>query len=208
MIESALRTSSNPETIEFIVYRDTDDSSMKNFSHSNVKILTGPKASISKMTNKCYSESTGTILMYAADDIVFKTDNWDKLILDTIESDKLYFFLLHGDDLGQMSKKIATHGFVSRTITERLGYLLPPYFHADFCDTWITSIAIHSNSRIQLRNLIIEHLHPSWGKAENDETYMARIREKKFWKEYSKYQILLPLRVWETLKIRYYKFFK
>jgi hypothetical protein len=208
MIESALSTASHPADIEFIVYTDTDDVTMEDFYHTNAKMLTGQKTSISKMTNKCYAESTGKILMYAADDIVFKTKDWDAMILDTVAKNKLDFFLLHGDDLGQKSKKIATHGFVSRSFTERLGYLLPPYFYADFCDTWITSIADHSNSRIHLKSLIIEHLHPSWGKAEFDETYLARIKEKRFWKEYLKYQFLLPLRLWEISKIRYYKFLR
>ena len=205
MIESALQTSNAPESIEFIVYADSDDSSMKNFSQLNTRIIFGPKMSISRMTNTCYKNATGDILMYAADDIVFRTDSWDTKIIEAVKSANSDYLLVHGDDLGQKSKKIATHGFVSRKFADCLGYLLPPYFYADFCDTWLTSIANHSKSRIELKDLIIEHLHPSWGKANIDETYLARTREKRFWKEYLKYQIYMPLRLSEILKIKLYK---
>lgn len=202
MIESALQTSSTPESIEFIVYADSDDVSMKNFAQLNTRIIFGSKMSISRMTNTCYQNSKGNILMYAADDIIFKTDLWDTMVLETTKTIDSNYFLIHGDDLGQTSNKIATHGFVSREFADRLGYLLPPYFYADFCDTWLTSVAKYSKSRVELKDLIIEHLHPSWGKAHMDETYLARIRERRFWREYLKYQALLPLRLWEIVKIK------
>ena len=201
MIESALQNSSSPESIEFIVYTDADDQTMKNFKQSNTKIFVGPKMSVSKMTNICYQNSRGSILMYAADDIVFRTNLWNTKILETIDKLDSEYFLIHGDDLGQKSNKIATHGFVSREFAKQLGYLLPPYFYADFCDTWLTSIARYSNSRIYLEDLIIEHLHPSWGKASFDDTYLDRKRKKRFWKEFLKFQLFLPLRLWEILKI-------
>ena len=62
MIQSALETCNVPESIEFIVYADSDDVSMENFSQSNTRIIFGPKMSISRMTNTCYKNATGVSL--------------------------------------------------------------------------------------------------------------------------------------------------
>ena len=143
--------------------------------------------------------------MYAADDVLFRTVYWDSLIQEAITSSESQYWLIYGDDLGQTSNKIATHGFVSRELAELLGYLLPPYFSAEFCDTWLTSITRLSGTQIKLSDLVIEHMHPDWNKAALDTTYLERDFKLNFPLLWVKYTAFLPLRLIEATKIYFYK---
>ena len=176
MIDSAIKTASNLHEVEFLVYADLDDESMSNFSHPWTTVHKGKTRTISEMTNYLAAQCNGMLIMYAADDVVFRTAGWDKMVQE--EYRKYRICLIHGDDLGQNSDKIATHGFISRELYEILGYVLTEKFKADFCDTWLTYVCTKSNVRIFLKNLTIEHLHPVWGKAPMDATYRSTSRIK------------------------------
>ena len=202
MINSALDLASDPRSIEFIIYVDADDVTMEKFHHPQALLIVGQRKGISEMTNVAFSKSSGQILMYAADDIVFKTNGWDNLIRRTATLTYSQRWLIHGSDLGQPIDKIATHGFVSRAFAESLGYLLPPYFNADFCDTWLTDVADMAGVRISIASLEIEHLHPTWGKAPIDDTYKHRVATQNFWKEFLRYKFLYLKRRTEAKKIR------
>ena len=173
MIESSLDLAKNSQGIEFLIYADDDDLSMANFSHPLATVLRGKRQAISKMTNLLASISQGSLIMYAADDIIFRTKNWDSMVLEHYASSEHKICLIHGEDLGQDAIKIATHGFISRDLYKLLGYILPNYFKADFCDTWMTEICAKSGTRMFDPNLIIEHMHPTWGKARIDDTYRS-----------------------------------
>jgi hypothetical protein len=179
MINSAIETATFPELLEFCLYLDENEAYVPSFMQSAKLIVTrGPSLPTSLMTNIAYSASHGEILMYSADDIIFRTQDWDQIVRKTFEKITDGIGLIYGDDLGQDSMKIATHGFVSRTWVNELGYLLPGYFESEFCDTWITNLARKTDRLIFLPNLIIEHMHPAWGKAELDETY--EYRQKRY----------------------------
>ena len=190
MIQSALKMASDPRAVEFLIYVDFDDETMKKFHHPQAQLIVGQRKGISEMTNVAFSKSSGHILMYAADDIVFRTKGWDTLVQNAAKKTSSPVWLIHGTDLGQPITRIATHGFVSRPFADALGYLLPPYFKADFCDTWLTDVADMAGVRISIASLEIEHVHPIWGKAKTDETYQHRAETQNFWKEFVRYKLL------------------
>jgi hypothetical protein len=183
MINSAIETATFPEFLEFCLYLDENEVYIPSLlKPANLVITRGPSLPTSLMTNIAYSVSHGEILMYSADDIVFRTQDWDQIVRETFEKIADGIGLIYGDDLGQDSRKIATHGFVSRRWVSELGYLLPGYFESEFCDTWVTNLARKTGRLIFLPNLIIEHMHPAWGKAELDETYEYRQRRYSHFK--------------------------
>ena len=203
MIKTATELATDAKGIEFLIYVDEDDLTMVDFSHPNATILRGERLTISKMTNLLASISQGNLIMYAADDIIFRTKNWDSIVLQHYNNSAHKICLIHGDDLGQDSNKIATHGFVSRDLYNLLGYLLPTYFRADFCDTWMTEICVKSGTRSFVPNLIIEHIHPAWGKADIDETYRST-KLSYYLMNLFLYKILWGIRNSTTRKIRNY----
>jgi hypothetical protein len=203
MIESSLNLAESTEGIEFLIYADDDDLSMTKFSHPSATVLRGKRQTISTMTNLLASVSRGSLIMYAADDIIFRTENWDSLVLEHYANSVHKICLIHGEDLGQDANKIATHGFISRDLYKLLGYILPNFFKADFCDTWMTEICVQSGTRSFDPNLIIEHMHPAWGKAPIDDTYRST-KISFYFLNLIRYQILWRNRKKTIRKIKNY----
>ena len=199
MINSALKQSSGKNVIEFCVYLDSRDSlDLKRIigTNYNIKIFKGPRLPTSSMTNFMYSQSSGEILMYAADDILFKTQDWDSIVAEILINPRTEPRVLMTNDLSITKGKNATHAFVSRAFCEVLDYLLPPYFESEFCDTWITEIAQKSKTLVYREDLIVEHMHHLWGKANVDETYIYRKSR------YRHYELLLYYKIMRYMRKR------
>jgi hypothetical protein len=195
MIESAIGLAANPNEIEFCIYLDINDlfdSSM--FPKANIRIFKGPSLPTSTMTNFMYSQAQGEILMYAADDIVFLSENWDDIVKSELKNPLSTAKLLATNDLSPNSPRIATHGFVSRYMASVLQYLLPPYFESEFCDTWLTTISRKSRTFSYRHDLVIEHRHPNWGKASLDDTYISRKKRYQHIRLFLQFLLLTPLR--------------
>jgi hypothetical protein len=144
---------------------------------------------VSLLTNFLFAQSSGSIIMYAADDIIFRTQNWDRLVEDSLTIPGKW--LVHTNDLSRNTGRIATHGFVLREYSENLGYLIPPYFEALFCDTYITWLARKSDGEIYLKDVQIEHMHPDWGKSAHDSTYERRKKRLNFFYEFLKFHLCI-----------------
>jgi glycosyltransferase involved in cell wall biosynthesis len=156
---------------EVVVYMDDDDET--ELPATGLKIIRGPRKTLSDCWNDCAKAATGDILMFAGDDIVFKTKGWDRMVINTFESHPDKFIFVHGDD-GHWGNQFGTHGFIHRKWYEAVGYLLPPYFVSDYGDTWLNDMANLLRRRVYL-NFVTEHLHPAWGKADLDQTHKERL---------------------------------
>lgn len=84
------------------------------------------------------------------------------------------------NDLGNsrvIAGRHATHFLVSRpytklgTVDER-GKLLHEGYHHNFVDNEFVSTAKHRHAWAHAGDAIVEHLHPHWGKSDNDATYV------------------------------------
>ena len=177
LLESVLATTEDAPHIIF--YIDEDDQVSINRASEmmendqKVGYVLGPRITLSECWNKCAKAATGDILMFAGDDIVFKTKGWDRMVINTFESHPDKYIFVHGDD-GHWGNQFGTHGFIHRKWYETVGYLLPPYFVSDYGDTWINDMSNLLRRRVYL-NFVTEHLHPAWGKAEMDQTHRERL---------------------------------
>jgi hypothetical protein len=187
LCQSAYSTAKEKDDIEIVFYVDKDDKEskakaeeLKSKDEYNIKFLTGKRIVLSNMWNECYKIATGPIYQHAGDDIVHRTRYWDNYIRKEFEKypDKILF--VYGRDGIVDSDELGTHGFIHKNWIETVGYFVPPYFSADYNDTWLTDLAKRINRLVYLPDLYIEHLHFSVGKAELDETYKdQRARRKR-----------------------------
>lgn len=172
LVDSVFLTADNPNQIEFIFYIDKDDGESKNYLTNiyNSTTIIGDRILMSNMWNKCYSVANSNIFMHCGDDIIFRTKGWDSSILKTFEKydDKIIF--VHGNDCIQ-GNRLGTHGFLHRNWVKTIGYFTPPYFSADYNDTWLTDVSNIINRRIYLPEIFTEHMHFIAGKSNLDETY-------------------------------------
>lgn len=202
MLESLLATSDVPP--EVILYIDDDDKSYIEYATDNLEsvyhkypgvmkdVLRGPRITLSDCWNKCAEAATGNILMVGSDDIIFRTKGWDSLVRDVFAKSDDKILMAFGDD-GAWHERFATHPIIHRKWYEAIGYVTPPHFSGDYCDTWINDIAVSLGRRIYLP-FVNEHMHPIWGKGQGDSTYSEKADRAKNDNVEQKYHELLPQR--------------
>lgn len=183
LVDSALRTADEPSKIEFLFYVDEDDATFKiDFKkNTRIKVVVGPRTWISLAHNVLYTHSSGEILMYGADDIVFKTAGWDKSIKDTFNNMSDKICLVYANDGVDQSQSIARHGFIHRRWFNITGSAFPSLRNVPI-DLWCTEIANKINRLRYLDDVLIEHVHFRQGKkAQIDQTYIDAIGRAKSW---------------------------
>tara|TARA_R100001443_G_scaffold116647_1_gene137733 strand:- start:814 stop:1515 length:702 start_codon:yes stop_codon:yes gene_type:complete len=183
LYRSAFSTCSDDKNIEIIFALDNDDSESieKYFDLSSERtkavLCERLDGNLSKMWNRCHAIADGEIFMHCGDDLRFKTDGWDELVLEEFNKYEDKIVLVYGDD-GIRKDDLATHGFVHKNWVDTIGYFLPPYFSSDKNDVWLTDVA-RRTGRLNKIDIYTEHLHPSVGKHCWDETHNERIERGK-----------------------------
>lgn len=202
LIISALETASSPELIEFVFYVDEDDLETRDFlkDKNNINTIGGERIVLSQMWNECSKVASSDIMMHCGDDIIFKTKDWDLKVIDAFNSfeDKVAF--VHGND-GYWEDRLGTHGFLHKNWVQTVGYFVPPYFSSDFNDTWLTEVSNMVNRKIYLPDLLTEHMHPAFGKAEWDLTHQERLQRHKRDNPEALYNSLLTQRKEDATKL-------
>jgi hypothetical protein len=178
MLDSVLVLADGP--VEVVFYVDDDDQptidlmvELANDSYPIVPVI-GPRILMSEMWNRCAEHATYDILGLSDDDVVYRTNNWDTLIMDAFSQYPDNIVMVHGRD-GIHDALFGTHPFIHRKWMETTGYYAPPYFSSDFNDTWLNDVANMLNRRHYIEALYTEHMHPVAGKAEWDNTYRERM---------------------------------
>ena len=175
MWKSALDTASNPDGLELVLYIDYDDEATHKFLECNLPealvIRSNPdKPEIySNLHNICCKHAKFDIVMGCADDVIFRTNGWDTAVIDEFNKldDKIGF--VYPND-GHHGENLGTHGFFHKNWFNALGYISPPIFSVDYSDNYIMNIASAINRIIYLPNVLVEHMHLTFGKSEFDST--------------------------------------
>lgn len=175
MWDSALDTAYEPEKLELVLYIDYDDRDTIDFVTSNIQqsvIIISDKHNpqiYSNLHNICCTKSNADVIFSCADDLIFRSKDWDRIILEKFNTvnDKIAF--LFGND-GHWGSKFGTHGFFHKNWFNTLGYLSPPLFTVDYSDNYINDIAKAIDRSFYMENIFIEHMHWTFGKMEFDQT--------------------------------------
>jgi hypothetical protein len=105
------------------------------------------------------------ILGFVGDDHRFRTVGWDRRVREELR----HGGLAYGNDLGR--PELPTQVFISSAIVEALGWMcLPGARHLYLDDTW-RELGARSGCLHYMEDVIIEHMHPVYGKAESDAGY-------------------------------------
>lgn len=178
MVESAARTS--VVGVEVVAYLDDDDpyagAYRKALYPLPTRFVVGERCTLSDTWNRAAEQAAGDILMMAADDLRFRTLRWNV----TVEGCMRGLFpdgigVLYGRD-GHADRRMATHPFVGRRWTQVVGRFTAPYFCADYVDLWFHDVATRVDRLAYLPGVLVEHMHPSFGKGEWDETHEQRLK--------------------------------
>lgn len=156
-------------------------------THGPVIQIQGDNIWNTKAWNECAQAARGPIYMQASDDLVFRTPAWDARIVEAFESVPDRIALVHcadgswhdtarlrGYGPGERVETFAAHVILHQHWLDAVGYLVPPFLVSDHCDTWVNELADLLGRRVFLEDVLVEHMHPVWGKREYDDTDRVR----------------------------------
>jgi hypothetical protein len=121
-------------------------------------------------SNKLALSLQSEIIGWSADDQIFRTDGWDQRVIDSFEDPSVGFVFTN--DLHYGAEK-AVNIYTRREIIETLGWFLYPNLQHLYVDNVWVELGLASQSLVFLEDVIVEHMHPVYGKAENDAQYIA-----------------------------------
>jgi hypothetical protein len=108
-------------------------------------------------------------IMWCGDDHVPRSKGWDKAYADKL--DELKLGIVYGNDL-VMGEAIATQLCMTRNIPEALGYAVPEGFVHLYIDNYFMELGRSIDKLVYMPDVIIQHMHPCAGTAEEDLTYI------------------------------------
>lgn len=181
LLDSIRNTVKSTENIVIYFYIDDDDvqtldaqeQMKKDFSELNIVFNVGPRIVLSCAWNELWRISDSEIIMHAGDDIVFKSQDWDAIVINEFEKVDDRVLMVFGRD-GINDEKLATHSFTSREVTKLKGWFVPPYFKALYNDTWLDFIYKKINRAKFVPEIFTDHLHFSKYPELTDSTYTER----------------------------------
>lgn len=124
---------------------------------------------------------------FMGDDHRPRTEHWDYKFIQELEA---YTSIAYGNDLIQ-GVNLPTAVFMTSDIVETLGYMAPPELTHLYLDNFWKDLGEKLEIITYHDKIIIEHLHPSVGKAEWDEQYKEVNAMEMYNKDctaYSKYK--------------------
>lgn len=142
---SVLETVSNPNDIEFIIYRDNDDNSIYEYI-GNYKEIRGERIYCDASFNECQKVATGPLYLFAADDMVFESKAWDDLIVKTFEEskDKIIFVFLRDHKANSCYGSL---GCLHKNWIDTVGFFFNPKL-VRRGDVWINQLAKNIGRRV------------------------------------------------------------
>lgn len=202
MIDSARATAAGP--VEVVARLDDDDPALQQYEEKLIgraSMIVGPRTVLSIYWNECWERAAGPVFHHAGDDLIYRTDGWDRLVLDAFAACEDRIVFVYGRD-GYQDERLGTHGFLHQRWTDAVGYFVPPHFSSDFNDVWITEVARKIGRARYLPEMFIEHMHPVAGKGEWDLTHRERLARHKQDRPQLLYRRLAQKRERDARKLR------
>jgi hypothetical protein len=127
---------------------------------------------LGKMWNICVKESDEEIISMIGDDMVFKTEGWDEMILEEFSKNKLpadKIKAVHCND-DCHGEKLAVNLFCHRQFFDIMGQFMREEFKINWVDQWLHQL-FNTFGRLKYRgDIMIEHRHWVLGKDKRDRT--------------------------------------
>lgn len=174
MMESAVKTARNK--FEVLAYVDEDDPCRDDYEATWANVLVGPRINLGPSYEVLRKKTDADILMMGADDLLFRTKNWDLLVEAATPKDLIS--VVSFEDGGNFGSKEDGHPFIGRGFIEAIGCITSPNLGHSCIDNWVVEIAKKAGCFRRL-DLLIEHIHPKYRKAEWDQTYKDNSKDQK-----------------------------
>jgi hypothetical protein len=183
-----LRMADHPERVEHLFAADYNDETAEVFVRFPTAFLTGDGGPVAAW-NAAAAASRGDVLLQLSDDWKpFR--GWDTAILAAIGDTSKPAVLAISD--GHRTDDLLCMAILTRARYADQGYLFHPEFFSMFSDNHFTDQAYADGVVIDAKDIVIEHMHPAFGKGEMDETYARSNAPENYAAGLATYQRLKP----------------
>lgn len=165
LLKSIAKTTSDIDKIEVVLYLDEDDVDSQQIDYPGVPLvkIIGNDKNMGAITNKCYDESHGKLIMLINDDMIFSTKNWDDKIIAEFANFPDSIALIYGNDL-YYGKRVPTFPILSRIACEIMGHVCPVEYKKHCIDPHLFDIFsrladLGHNRLVYLSKVVFEHMH-------------------------------------------------
>ena len=148
---------------------DDDDPALDAYPrYPGVEYEVGPRVGHAQSLNRCALAHAGTvrIIGQVGDDHRFRTPWWDRQVSRALWATGIAY----GDDLYQ-GVALPTAVWMTSDIVRALGQFCPTTLWHLYVDNYWRDLGVGAGVLRYLPGVVVEHLHPSAGKAESDGTY-------------------------------------
>jgi hypothetical protein len=181
-LESAAAAAERRDRLEAVIYADEDDPQSHGIYVEGIEshTIVGPRISMGACNMECLRRSSGDIVILANDDVVIRTESWDRRLreVDAAYADGVY--LAYPNDLYK-GRRLCAFPVLSRSACNMLVEPFPRIYAGAFIDYHLLDIfrrLEHAGERRirYLPDVVFEHMHFRAGKAALDDTYRQRHR--------------------------------
>lgn len=159
---------------KLIFYLDDDDVTVKDYpksKDSDVIVHIGPRYGITGSVNQATTNYPNyRFYGFIGDDHRFRTENWDQKFIETIDEKGKGWGIAYGDDL-LMHEKLPTEVVISKNIIDAMGCMVYPELKHLYIDNFWMEIGRGIERLFYIPEIIIEHMHYTMGKSEQDALY-------------------------------------
>lgn len=189
----AIEANSTSETIVYVA-TDYDDPALEAYvdmikdHDAAVYHVSGPRKSLSQWTNILAGRAIAGCEYVASlgDDHRPRTHGWDEQLIKAIEKLDGPGFA-YGNDLLQ-GAWLPTAWVVSSVVVDALGWMMLPTCEHMYVDNVIKTLGEATGRLIYQPSVVIEHEHPSAGKAKWDESYAETNRAPQYERDHDAFQ--------------------
>lgn len=168
---SFIDTRHNPDSELYFVL-DEDDSTAADYDVP-IKLVERGRPGMTDALNTAarHAWNQSEIVGFVGDDHRFRSPGWDQVFIDQLAA--AGGGLAYANDLNWQLGEIPTQIFGSSSIWKALGWMALPTAQHLYLDNAWRAIGDGLGRLFYFPDIVIEHLHPAFGKAEWDEGYRA-----------------------------------
>ena len=211
MLNSLIVNCNDPSRINIMLLFDTDEPDLdkykqiindKLYKDLNFQIYIKDLKNHAIRNNYLANISNDPILFPVNDDIIFKSENWDKYIdkeFSKINMNKPY--CIWTDTGNKYPYLHSDFPILNKAWYDKLGYLSSEIFNHWYFDTWICDLSIRSKKFHLSENIKIYQYSAHSIKEEVDATHLRLIRNDNSLKDQLLWEESLPIRITDAKKL-------
>lgn len=194
--DSLARHTARLGDVEVILYLDDDDETGHEISDARFEVrkIIGPRSNMGAYNTICLGHASGDLIMLMNDDVIVRTSEWDRRIVEIADAFLDGIFLAYPNDL-HIGRRMCTFPILTKKACQVLQRPYPEEYKTYFIDWHIFDTfkrlrALGQARIFYLEEVIFEHCHYMAGKAKLDSTY----GEKDYYQDDWTFLNLRPLR--------------